>query len=182
MCLLPEALFKSLMASLEMGLAKYPLWNNWDSTRSLIGWEACLHDSMDPWWEYVSMVVTSRCFAFRALIAQPRIWKGFWVESSTSVLYLPIPSSAETWKIFTKYFSRGWENSWQLSKTFSIVRGQTREVNRLIVWLVFHNTCSHKAKVWIVWSWPFYQPILINFALSAATTFSLAVLGYLEAG
>ena len=122
------------------------------------------------------MVVTSRYFAFRALITQPRIWKGFWVENSTSVLYLPIPSSAETWKIFTKHFSRDWENSWQLCKTFSVIGGQTHEVNRLILWLVFHNTCSHKAKVWIVWSWPFYQPILINFALSAATTFSLASL------
>ena len=142
-----------------------------DSARALIGREACLHESVEPLWEYVSMVVTSRYFAFRALITQPRIWKGFWVENSTSVLYLPIPSSAETWKIFTKHFSRGWENSWQLCKTFSVVGGQTHEVNRLILWLVFHNTCSHKAKVWIVWSWPFYQPILINFALSAAATF-----------
>ena len=34
-------------------------------------------------WDCVNMVVTSRCFAFR-------------VENSTSLLYLPIPSSAET--------------------------------------------------------------------------------------
>ena len=50
---------------------------------------------------YVIMVVTWRCFAFLALITQARIWKSFWVENSTSLLYLPIPSSAETWKIFT---------------------------------------------------------------------------------
>ena len=42
-----------------------------------------------------------------------RIWKSSWVENSTSLLYLPIPSSAKTWKIFTnmrcKYvFSLGW--------------------------------------------------------------------------
>ena len=43
-----------------------------------------------------------RCFAFRALITQARIWKRFSDQNSTSSLYLPIPSSAETWKIFTK--------------------------------------------------------------------------------
>ena len=47
------------------------------------------------------MVVTSRCFAFRALITEARIWKSFWVENLTSLLYPPILSSAETWKIFT---------------------------------------------------------------------------------
>ena len=50
-------------------------------------------------WEYVNMVVASRCFAFRALITQARIWKSFRVQNSTSLLYLPIPPSAETWKI-----------------------------------------------------------------------------------
>ena len=45
------------------------------------------------------MVVTSRCFAFRALITQARIWKSFWVQNSTSLLYLPITSLAETWKV-----------------------------------------------------------------------------------
>ena len=42
-------------------------------------------------WDYVNVVVTSRCFAFRALITQARIWKSFWVENSTSLLHLPIP-------------------------------------------------------------------------------------------
>ena len=48
------------------------------------------------------MVVTSKCFAFRALITQARIWieKGFELKTSTSLLYSPISSSAETWKIF----------------------------------------------------------------------------------
>ena len=53
-------------------------------------------------WEYVNMVVASICFAFRALITQAQIWKSFQVQNSTSLLYLPIPSSAETWKIVTK--------------------------------------------------------------------------------
>ena len=35
--------------------------------RALIGREACLHE------RYVNVVVTSRCFAFRALITQARI-------------------------------------------------------------------------------------------------------------
>ena len=35
-------------------------------------------------WGYVNLVVTSRCFAFRVLIRQPRIWKSFWVENLTS--------------------------------------------------------------------------------------------------
>ena len=48
------------------------------------------------------MVVASSCLAFRALITR--------VQNSTSLLYLPIPPSAETWKIVTKkactfYFS-----------------------------------------------------------------------------
>ena len=50
--------------------------------------------------------MTSRCFAFRALIMQARIWKSFRVQNSTSLLYLPIPSSAETWKIVTKKVSQ----------------------------------------------------------------------------
>ena len=49
-------------------------------------------------WQYINMVVTSRGFAFRALITQAGIWKRFGVENSTSLLYLPVPSSAE---IFT---------------------------------------------------------------------------------
>ena len=53
-------------------------------------------------WEYANMVVASRCFAFRALITQTRIWKSFGVQNSTSLLYLPIPSSAETYKIVIK--------------------------------------------------------------------------------
>ena len=52
-------------------------------------------------WEYV-IVVASTCFAFRALITQARIWKRFQVQNSTSLLYLPIPSSAETWNIAAK--------------------------------------------------------------------------------
>ena len=42
------------------------------------------------------MVVASRCFAFRALITQARIWKSFSDQNSTSLLYLPIPFAG--WK------------------------------------------------------------------------------------
>ena len=42
------------------------------------------------------MVVMSRCFAFHMLIMQVRILKSFWVENSTILLYLPIPSTSET--------------------------------------------------------------------------------------
>ena len=52
------------------------------------------------------MVVASRCFAFRALITQAQMWKSFRVQNSTSLLYLPIPSLAETWKIVTKKLIR----------------------------------------------------------------------------
>ena len=51
-------------------------------------------------WEFVNMVVTSRCFAFRALITQARICKRFWVEKLSKFTYLPISSSVETWKIY----------------------------------------------------------------------------------
>ena len=53
-------------------------------------------------WEYVNIVVASRCFAFRAVIMQARISKRCGVQNSTSLLYLPISLSAETWKILTK--------------------------------------------------------------------------------
>ena len=42
-----------------------------------------------------------RCFPFQALITQARIRKSFSGQNSTRLLYLPIPSSAETWNIFT---------------------------------------------------------------------------------
>ena len=53
-------------------------------------------------WEYVNIVLASRCFALRALITRAWIWKSFRVQNSPSLLFLPIPSSAETWKIITK--------------------------------------------------------------------------------
>ena len=80
------------------------------------------------------MVVASRCFAFRALIKEAPTLKSFRVQNSTSLLYLPIPSSAETWKTVTKkvcqfffrlswhlkpgksVFWRLWENSRRLCK------------------------------------------------------------------
>ena len=43
---------------------------------------------------------TSRCFAFRALTRKYEFEKGFELKKSTSLLYLPISSSAESWKIF----------------------------------------------------------------------------------
>ena len=52
------------------------------------------------------MVLTSRCIGFRALITHARISKRFRVENSTSLLYLPISSSAETWEIFTNMLSQ----------------------------------------------------------------------------
>ena len=52
------------------------------------------------------MVVASNCLAFRAQITQARILKSFRVQNLTSLLYLPIPSSAETWNIATKKVSQ----------------------------------------------------------------------------
>ena len=48
------------------------------------------------------MVVASSCLVFRVLITQAQIWKSFRVQNSKSLLYLPIPSSAETWKVVKK--------------------------------------------------------------------------------
>ena len=53
--------------------------------RALIGREVCLYESMYS----VNMVVT-----------KAQNWKLFLVESSTSLLYLPIPLLAETRKVF----------------------------------------------------------------------------------
>ena len=90
-------------------------------------------------WEYVNMVVTSRCFACRVLITQARIWKSFWVQNSPSLLYLPIPSWAETWKIFTNklsffFFRLSWHFKWEnpyfekhpFAKQELIMRGRLR--------------------------------------------------------
>ena len=66
------------------------------------------------------MVVPWRCFAFRALITQPRIWKSFQVQNSTSLLYLLIPSSAETWKIVTKKVSIFFRLSWHFKREKSV--------------------------------------------------------------
>ena len=61
-----------------------------------------------------------RCFAFRGLITWAQIWKSFLVQNSTSLLYLPIPSLAETWKIFTNklyqfFFLLSWHFKWEKS-------------------------------------------------------------------
>ena len=62
-----------------------------------------------------------RCFAFRALITQARIWKRFSDQNSTSSLYLPIPSSAETWKIFTnKLCQLFFRLSWHFKREKSV--------------------------------------------------------------
>ena len=55
--------------------------------------------------EYVIIVVASRCFAVRAVIMQARISISFGVQNLTSLLYLPISSSDETWKILKSHFS-----------------------------------------------------------------------------
>ena len=94
------------------------LWNNYDSARSdwLRGVFAL---------EYVNMVVTSRCFGFRALITREKTWKKFWVEKSTSLLYLPIPSTVmqtldfvsglHNWREFSpnpsRVYTRGYANT-----------------------------------------------------------------------
>ena len=62
----------------------------------MIGWEVCLHVSMKTWLRRQDVLL----FACTSTQAQIIIWKSFLVENSTSFLYLPIPLSAETWKIF----------------------------------------------------------------------------------
>ena len=62
-----------------------------------------------------------RCFAFRALITQARIWKRLSDQNSTSSLYLPISSSAETWKIFTnKLCQLFFRLSWHFKREKSV--------------------------------------------------------------
>ena len=69
-----------------------------------------------------NMVVTSRCFPFRVLVTQARISQRFWVQNSTSLLYLPIPSSAETWKIFTNQLCQFcFRLSWNFKREKSVL-------------------------------------------------------------
>ena len=71
-------------------------------TRALIGRVASLHESI------VCRVVMVVCklgwnlvvFWRQTVVFAVRIWKGFEWKTSTSLLYLPISSSAVTWKIF----------------------------------------------------------------------------------
>ena len=67
-------------------------------------------------WEYVHMVGTSRCFASHVLITHAQNWKSFWVENATTLLYSPIPSSAETWKIFTIMLCQFFRLSWRFKR------------------------------------------------------------------
>ena len=53
-------------------------------------------------------------------IIQARIWKSFPVQNSTSLLYLPIPSLAETWKIVTKKVSIFFRLSWHFKTEKSV--------------------------------------------------------------
>ena len=56
---------------------------------------------------------------FACTSMQAQIWKSFLVENSTSFLYLPIPSSAETWKILKHavpiFFHSSWHFGWEKS-------------------------------------------------------------------
>ena len=54
--------------------------------QSLIAWKKKTHSASHNW-SYVSH------------ITQAQSWKSFWVENSTSLLYLPILLLAETWKM-----------------------------------------------------------------------------------
>ena len=62
------------------------------------------------------------CFS-RALIRQAQIWKCSWAENATNLLYLPIPSSVETWKIFTKhaFLSIFFRLSWHFKREKSVI-------------------------------------------------------------
>ena len=83
------------------------VWALWLTERSVC-MTVCKHVS----------VVASRCIGFCMLITRAWIWKSFWVQNSTGYLpYLPIPSSAETWKIFTNklcqfFFRLSWHFKW----------------------------------------------------------------------
>ena len=65
---------------------------------ALIGRAACFHESVQTWLWRQDVLLFARHLA-RGLELEKSL---NWVENSTSLLYLPIPSSAETWKIFTK--------------------------------------------------------------------------------
>ena len=62
-----------------------------------------------------------RCFAFRALITQAGIWKSFSDENSTSLLYLPNPSSAETWlNLYNQAVSTFFLLTWHFKRETSV--------------------------------------------------------------
>ena len=63
-------------------------------------------------------VVASRCIGFCVLFTRTWIWKSFQVQNLTSLFYLPIPSLAETCKIFTNklcqfFFRLSWHFKWE---------------------------------------------------------------------
>ena len=71
-------------------------------------------------WEHGNMIVTSRCFAFRMLIRQPRIWKSFWVENSTSYFIYPFLCQLKLGKSLQKscvifFFCLSWHFKWENS-------------------------------------------------------------------
>ena len=63
--------------------------------------------------------MTSKCFAFRALNLQARIWKGFWVENSTSFLYL-FPRRLKLGKSLQTCSVNFFRLSWQFKRQKSV--------------------------------------------------------------
>jgi len=70
---------------------------------------------------YVIMVVTSRCFAFLALIRQARIWKSFWVENSTRFYFIyPFPRRLKLGKSLQTCCVNFFRLSWHFKREKSV--------------------------------------------------------------
>ena len=112
--LLPNSVWVSIITGSRFPLCQHTITSHWNvSISELVTFSKSFYKItkiVRALWlaeKSVSMRVCKhgcgvKMFAFRALITQARIWKSFRVQNSTSLLYLPIPSSAETWKIITK--------------------------------------------------------------------------------
>ena len=123
-------------------------------------------------WEYVNMVVASRCFAFRMIIMQAWIWKNFLVEHSTILRNIyPFPRRLKLGKslqnMLCQFFfslNMSWHFKWEKSIFWNTSFLQNKN------WL-------HKQDFMYKTSWLVRISLLIS-VITKSVTFFLSITWY----
>ena len=109
-----------------------------------------------------------RCFAFRALITQSRIWKSFSDQNSTSLLYLPIPFAG--WKSLqtscVNFFSLKLKNPYPWKHLLAKQELITRERLRVQDFATGKNFCfnqCHNKEFFVFSQESYFKKVMENF-------------------